>query len=307
MNYVQRKCNLCSAVHHERLYKIKDYHIVRCIKCGFVFLNPGPQQTPAEIYEKGYFTGDCNQKDTHNVCGWNYFTDENVAAVKLRSRQRLDYFEKFISPGCLLDIGCGIGIFLAEARSRNWTPYGVDVSDFAVHYAREVLRLSNVEKVDVEKIDFETDQFDAISMFHVIEHVLDPKALLKTCHRLLKPGGVLFLETPDISTKRAKDAGINWEYLKIPEHLNYFTNRTLLMTLKDVGFRPIATRRGVESTGLLVNLCGSKDNARRFYENWQSKKWFRLAVEKVRCAKEIYSGMIFKDYDNVAIIAMKQR
>jgi len=305
MNYVQRKCNLCSSVHHEGLYKINGYHIVKCIKCGFIFLNPSPIQTPAEIYEKGYFTGECNQKDTHNVCGWDCFTDENVAAMKLRSRQRLDYIEKSISPGCLLDIGCGIGIFLAEARSRNWTPYGVDVSDFAVHYAREVLRLSNVEKVDVEKIDLEEGRFDAITMFHVIEHVLNPKALLKTCHRLLKPGGVLFIETPDISGKRAKDAGINWEYLKIPEHLNYFTNRTLLMALKYVGLKPIATRREVESTGLLLSLCGSKDNARRFYDNWQKRKWFRFAVDKLRSAKEVYSGMILKDYDNVAIAAKK--
>ena len=305
MNYVERKCSLCGCLHHDELYKIQGYHIIQCTRCGFIFLNPGPVQTPIEIYEKDYFTGECNQEETHNVSGWDYFTDENLAAVKSRSRQRLDYIEKFISPGCLLDIGCGPGVFIAEARSRNWTPYGVDVSKFAIRYAREVLKLSNVEKVDVEDINFEIDQFDAITMFHVIEHVIDPKTLLKTCHRLLKPGGVLFLETPDISTRRAKAAGINWKYIKIPEHLNYFTDRTLSKALKDVGFKPIATRREVESTGLLVSLCGGKDNAHKFYENWQKKKWFRFAVDKLRSAKELYSGLILKDYDSVAIVAQK--
>jgi len=305
MSYIKRDCNICSSDNYHQIYKISGYNIVECINCGLKYLNPSPVQTPYDIYEEEYYTGSCNKKNTYNVSGWDYFDSEHYLAICHRSQQTINVIEKFVHPGKILDIGCGIGIFLAEARNRGWSAYGFDISEFAVNYAKETLGLGNVKKMDVQDIDYQKNSFDAITMFHVIEHVLYPKELIRRCYTLLKPGGILLLETPDISSRRAKIDGANWRYLKIPEHLNYFSLKTLLRLTKEIGLKPINIKREVESTGLLIKFFGKKEEARKFYDFWFTKKWFRFAVEKVRAFKEFISGTIFKDYDNVQVIFRK--
>ena len=305
MTHIERHCNLCRSRDYRQIYKILDYDIVECCNCGFVFLNPAPAEALPEIYQEGYFTGSFSNQDTFNISGWDYFSSEHYSEVLLHSREALDDIEGFISPGRILDIGCGPGVFLAEASARGWTPYGFDLSDFAVKYAVEQLGLRNVRKMDVEHIDYDENSFEAISLFHVIEHVLYPRELIEASYKILKQGGILFIETPDISTRRAKGAGRDWRYLKIPEHLNYFSIKTLSKLLKEAGFTPLKTKRAVESTGLMVGFFGGEKKARLFYDSWSQKSWFRFGVRKIRTVKEIISGRILRDYDKVTIIARK--
>jgi len=305
MGDAERLCNICGSNNNHQIYNIMNYSIVECSNCGFVFLKNAPAQTLTGIYQEGYFKGSCRNEDTFNVSGWDYFDSEHYLAVRCKSRDALDSIESFISPGRILDIGCGPGIFLAEALSRGWAPYGFDLSDFAIRYANKELGLHNVKKMDAEDIDYKDNSFEAITLFHVIEHVLNPRELMETSYRIIKQGGILIIETPDICTRRAKKAGADWKYLKIPEHLNYFSLKTLSRLLNEVGFRPLKTKRNVESTGLMIGFCGGKEKARLFYDSWSQKKLFRFAVEKVRGIKEFISGNILKDYDSVAIIATK--
>ena len=306
MSYVERNCNICSSDNYRQIYSIVDYKIVECLICGFKYLNPSPTQTPYDIYEEEYYTGNCSKKDTYNVTGWDYFVSEHYSALCHRSQKTVDVIENLVRPGNILDIGCGIGIFLAEARNRGWSAYGFDTSEFAINYAKNKLGLENVKKMDVQDIDYQKNSFDVITMFHVIEHVLYPKELLKKCYTLLKPGGILLMETPDISSRRAKIEGESWRYLKIPEHLNYFSLKTLLRLTKQIGLKPINIKREVESTGLLIKLCGRKEEARKFYDLWITKKWFRFAVEKISAFKGFVSGTIFKDYDTIQVICRKR-
>ena len=302
---VDRPCNLCGSAARRQKYAVSGYHVVECPDCGFIYLGSFSAGLLEELYREGYFKGECRDARMVNVTGWDYFDPVHHADVLTRSRQTLEYLEGFVPPGNLLDIGCGPGIFLSAAASRGWTPFGFDVSEFAVDSARGRFGLQNVTRRSVEDMDYAPGSFDAVTMFHVIEHVADPSALAHACHRVIRPGGLLVVETPDISTRRARRAGVDWKYLKIPEHLNYFSLKTLSGLLTRAGFRTVGVRRATDSTGAMNALCGGQERARLFYARWSQRAWFRLLVAKTRAWKEIVSGRILKDFDNITIVAQK--
>ncbi len=303
--YFNRNCNLCGSADCRQVYRVLDFSIVKCTACHFIYLNPAPIDTPVDIYGESYFRGRERDTDAYNVKGWDYLEPDHLRDVEEQSRRRMNAIESFVTGGRILDVGCGMGIFLKEASSRMWEAYGVDVSPFAVHYARETLALRNVRVLDVKSLDFMDGSMDAVTMFHLIEHVLYPKELVDSCHRILRPGGILVVETPDISSGRARRQGINWRFIKIPEHVNYFSLKLLSQLLRERGFTILETVKNVESTGIINKLCGGEREARIFYDTWAGKACFRFIVNQVRKAKEFVSGNLLKNYDHVLVLARK--
>jgi SAM-dependent methyltransferase len=135
----------------------------------------------------------------------------------------------------LVDVGCAHGFLLAAARERGWTGSGVDISGDAVRYAREKLGLDVVHG-DLASAGFGEGTFDAAAMVGTIEHMPDPLATLRSAARLLKPGGYLVITTLDIE-------GVfrQWEW-KPPEHIFYFSFRTLSLVLDAAGFQVLSRK-----------------------------------------------------------------
>jgi 2-polyprenyl-3-methyl-5-hydroxy-6-metoxy-1,4-benzoquinol methylase len=134
----------------------------------------------------------------------------------------------------LLDLGCGNGEFLLRARSAGWVVVGVDPDAKAVEVARGhglEVRLGGVEALDPS-----VERFDVITLAHVIEHVHRPGEVLAACYRLLKPGGYLWLETPNITSEGHEVFGRNWRDLDPPRHLVLFTSESLRQALSRAGF-----------------------------------------------------------------------
>jgi 2-polyprenyl-3-methyl-5-hydroxy-6-metoxy-1,4-benzoquinol methylase len=303
---IDRACSLCGSAAHRQKYAVAGYRVVECAACGFAYLDSVPAEALQDLYQEHYFRGACRDGRMVNVTGWDYFDPAHLSDVQGRSRQTLAYLEGFAAPGKLLDIGCGPGVFLSVAASRGWTPFGFDISEFAVTSARERFGLRNVTRRSVEEMDYAPGSFDAVTLFHVIEHVVDPGALARACHRIIRPGGLLVVETPDISTRRARRAGVDWKYLKIPEHLNYFSQKTLSGLLTRAGFRTAGVRRATDTTGALNALCGGEEKARQFYARWSQRTWFRWLVTTARSLKETVSGRLLKDFDNITVVAQKR-
>lgn len=137
----------------------------------------------------------------------------------------------------LLDVGCGNGDFLKIASKCGWRVFGVDFDSQAVSVcSSEGL---NVREGGVESLPEESEAFDYITLSHVLEHVGDPNQLLQSCYRLLRPGGSIWLETPNIDSLCHGRFGRHWRGLEAPRHLVLFNAPALERSLTAVGFRDV--------------------------------------------------------------------
>ena len=159
-----------------------------------------------------------------------------------------------VTPGVALDVGCSIGVVLDQLRQRGWTPYGVDVSAYATEYARREFGL-NVFTGTLDDVDLPPDSVDLATMLLTIEHLPDPKGVLRQVHRLLKPGGVLIVGTHDVEGLWPRIVGARWRHYSMPEHVYYFSRRTLTRMLADVG---LETFRATE-TATLAGVVDADD------------------------------------------------
>jgi 2-polyprenyl-3-methyl-5-hydroxy-6-metoxy-1,4-benzoquinol methylase len=143
-----------------------------------------------------------------------------------------------IWPGArVLDVGFGDGTFLELAAELGWEVAGVDPDTTVVDAARR--RGLNVRRGGIEAFDDEPASFDFITMSHVIEHVHDPEETLSHALRLLRPGGQLYLDTPNLDAAGHARFRQHWRGLEVPRHLILFTHESLRNILQRVGFAQI--------------------------------------------------------------------
>lgn len=150
------------------------------------------------------------------------------------ARRVLDLIQPYAAHGRLLDVGCGPGLLLDEARGRGFEVEGVELSASAAAYARERLGL-RVHEVAVEELDADGGGFDVVVLADVLEHLSDPVGVLRHCRTLLRAGGVLCVITPDPSSAAARLAGRRWWGL-LPAHTFLLRRATLRRVVQDAGF-----------------------------------------------------------------------
>lgn len=166
-------------------------------------------------------------------------------------RQQLDFFYRHLprKPGRLLDVGCGNGVFLFRARDAGWQVEGLE-PDLA---AAAAARRSGLAVTDGTLETFApTGQFDAITASHVIEHVHDPRRFLEQIIALLRPGGQLWLATPNAHSFGRRWYGPYWRGLEPPRHMTVLSPKALVLLLQRAGFSDIEQlRRGRGSAYIL--------------------------------------------------------
>ena len=136
--------------------------------------------------------------------------------------------------GRLLDVGFGNGGFLKLAQDIGWEVDGVDLDETAVETAKS--RGFVVSNGDIFSLKSPSEQYDVVTLCHVIEHVHDPFAVISEAFRILKPGGVLWIDTPNMRSLGQKKFGEHWRGLEPPRHLILFTPRSLRNLLRQSGF-----------------------------------------------------------------------
>jgi SAM-dependent methyltransferase len=167
----------------------------------------------------------------------DYLAEE--AGRRATARRLLELVERHAPRGRLLEVGCGHGLLLDEARRRGWDPLGLEPSAAAAGYARDVLGLA-VRGSTLDQLDGEVDgRFEAIVMADVLEHLEDPRAAVRACAALLAPGGALCVVTPDPASRTARLAGRRWWGL-LPAHTYLLPRRTLGELLRRAGLAPVA-------------------------------------------------------------------
>ncbi len=188
--------------------------ILRCTECGFGFRQVRSNSAElAELYRRmdvGVYEAEAAGR----------------AATAARHIQLLRRFHG--GPcGKILDVGCASGLFLREARNAGWSVAGVEPSE--VLYSRAVATLQGDAELHcsiLEQAGFAPESFDVVTLWDVLEHVPEPVEFMRTCSALLKPGGKLFLNVPDLDSREARLLGKRWPLL-LAEHLNYFNRPSL--------------------------------------------------------------------------------
>jgi 2-polyprenyl-3-methyl-5-hydroxy-6-metoxy-1,4-benzoquinol methylase len=146
-------------------------------------------------------------------------------------------FLSAVPQGRLLDVGCGSGDWMRRMEGLGWQVEGLDFDERAVQVARG-LGLK-VRRGALEEQKYPAQTFDAVTLNHVIEHVPAPVETLRECARVLKPGGRLYLGTPNSQALGHRVFKAHWRGLEIPRHLHIFSPSSLERALKEAGFREV--------------------------------------------------------------------
>ena len=196
--------------------------LYRCPGCGVVFANPLPTEekllkTYAQMQDPDYM-------------------EEKGAA---RTNEKILFLLEELSggKGRLLDVGCFCGLLLSDARHRGWAVEGLEPSRWARQKAGEQFGLE-IKYASLKEAAFPEGSFDAVMAVDVLEHFLHPREELGEMNRILKKGGLLYLSTPDVDSLAARLFRRRWWGYR-PEHLFYFSLRSLRSLLASFGFEPV--------------------------------------------------------------------
>lgn len=238
------------------------WNMYKCANCGIAYLDPRPTQSSIWRAYSNYYTHETpisltnSSKNKFRILMRSLLNGYINSHYKLKIKPDL-YIGRWLVPliaplrskaDCelrhipknngptmrLLDVGCGNGGYMQLARKAGWDVEGIDFDQEAVNAAGALGLTVYVGGIDV--LSNIREKYDVITLSHVIEHVYDPVGLLRNIHRLLKPGGSLWIETPNINSRLSLKYGKNWRGLEPPRHLVLFTCEQLRKLLFTVGF-----------------------------------------------------------------------
>jgi SAM-dependent methyltransferase len=223
-------CLVCGERRARQRFVQRGYPLYRCSGCGFEFVAPTPSLTElAEYYDRSYEV-----------------PLERYSSAGARNAARIAELERWCpGKGRLLEVGASYGHSLAAARDRGWDVVGVELSPTASSYARSHFGI-DVYNCDLADAPLAPASLDAVVMWHVLEHVRDPRAQLNRLASLLKPGGMLGLRVPNAASFGSRVAGQWWPWMCPPAHLWFFSSTTLPPLLRECGFdvKQVTTQRG---------------------------------------------------------------
>ena len=220
-------CPICGPTPGTNLrYNFDPFRIVACRNCGLVFLSPRlTEKAIMKLYmDQAYYVS--------NVAGQGYdeYLELRPNWVKTFTK-RLNQVMKYQTPGRVLDIGCGPGFFLEAAQAKGYDVYGLDPSEYIVKVAQEKFG-ERVKLGLIESANYPAESFDLVVAFDTFEHIYRPLEWLEHIRRVLKPGGLIAMTTPDPSSLLARISGRGWVSFKLPEHVFYWSPKTVRRALE---------------------------------------------------------------------------
>ena len=245
-------CPLCGGDEKESFAQKGDRQILRCKSCGLAYVDaqPGPDDLYV-LYNERYFE---SEEFRGNTCiGYYAYVDERPLLLE-HFGKKLNFIKNFKKKGRILDIGCGHGFFLEVAEKGRFEAKGVDVSSYAVEYAKKHGLDASLGALSEAK--FPDSSFDVVTIFETIEHFPNPLTELKEVFRILKPDGLVLITTPNENGYLRKFMRKNLFTYRHQEHLYFFSPKTMRNLLQRVGFEKIEFMPDQVRTYPLKHLLG---------------------------------------------------
>ncbi|MFN0205528.1 MAG: methyltransferase domain-containing protein [Planctomycetota bacterium] len=284
-----------------------EYQVVQCKNCSFLYQSPRPHDEdifliyppdypayhPAEVEGHKLLRGDgvkaaANRYILSHSLGYKHLADERVSLLtKVAAFFRKPKVNKLVFPwtgkGRMLDVGCSSGARMSSMKALGWTVAGIEFSEDVANVAKR--DHENVFFGDILAAPFADRSFDLVTCFHVLEHVTNPKDVMKRMVRWLAPGGMLVIELPNAASAGAARYGTHWFLLDLPRHFHHFTPETLTKLAEDSGGRMVRVEHR-DSLGTWIGSIQFRD-ADRAGEAAPASKLDSKARKKRKSLKRI--------------------
>ena len=226
------QCPLCSGPPGACRADFGEYQVIACARCGQLSTFPLPSpDTLRALYDTGYYAGPAaarfRSRAAESVV--RFFRWRRAAMLRRRMHD--------VRGRRILDVGCGRGDTLAWLQRWGADVYGTQVSTTAAQVAREHVGHDRIFVGDLADAGYPDASFDCVTLWHVLEHVPDPLALLKEVRRILRPDGFVYIEVPNAGGWAARQFGHHWLAYDVPKHLFHFSSQTLAALGQRVGLR----------------------------------------------------------------------
>ncbi|MEX0716974.1 MAG: class I SAM-dependent methyltransferase [Planctomycetaceae bacterium] len=220
-------CPVCDATQARPAFQMVGLplRVVVCADCGLGRLHPFPQ--PDEI--AGFYP-----PEYYGTAGAKFTPWVETLVRRTAARSAKQLVRGLPRGACVLDVGCGRGVLLGTLADLGMEVHGFEVSDSAAAGAdpRAEIRIAP----DLNDAEYPAERFDLVVIWHVLEHVYDPRRTIAEIHRVLKPGGRVVVAVPNFSSWQARWAGPAWFHLDLPRHLHHFPLAALERLLARCGF-----------------------------------------------------------------------
>jgi SAM-dependent methyltransferase len=259
---VDAPCPLCRSDRAERVWSTPDrafavpgvYTVARCSACGFLYQRPRVREDCLELCYPDHYPRHQEPSPRSpfkesparvravryalaRSLGYARVAHEVGISTRVRARALLRRLRwacpPWVGQGRYLDVGCGSGGTLGVAKALGWRVSGIEMDEAAAAKARRFT--DDLHVGDILEARFADDAFDVVSAFHVLEHVVDPVAVVRRMLEWLTPGGRLIIEVPNAGGLGARLFGRSWVGLELPRHLSHFTPTTLERTVRAAG------------------------------------------------------------------------
>lgn len=227
-------CPVCGAKAGKTRRVVRAELVATCSACGCWYRHPRPTAGElSKIYDKSYY----------NSWGMHDNAQAVLQAKQATFAPLLAAAESAVSPALprpwnILDVGAATGLLLDLAQKRGMEPYGVELNPYSADILRNRFGRERVFEGELTHCPFDAGFFHIITMTDVIEHVLDVRGTLEAAWRLLRPGGVLVMTTPQIDSLSRKLLRGKWLHFKA-EHIQYFTAGALTGAVRQAGFQDV--------------------------------------------------------------------
>jgi 2-polyprenyl-3-methyl-5-hydroxy-6-metoxy-1,4-benzoquinol methylase len=251
----------------------EEFDIEKCNQCGLLFTNPIPK--PEEIGK--YYASEkyySHPQKTFSPLGTIYNTIKNI---NLRSKYNL--IAEIIPTGNLLDIGCGSGDFLKFAKKNGWMVSGIEPNSSARNFASQ--QTGENILLPEQSILLGKNSFDVITMWHVLEHVLDLHQQIATIKKLAKPNASIIIALPNHDSIDGKKYKQHWAAWDVPRHLYHFDKKSIQQLFSKFGFI-LQTTYPMKWDAFYVSMLSEKYRGNKLSfvkalfaglaSNWKAKK-----------------------------------
>jgi len=228
-----QKFNKCLITGAEDLFPLKGYekdYLVKSKSSDFVFCSRIATEKELLDYYSSYPIG--------------YNADSEI--TRIRINELLDGFERFKKTNKMLDVGCGPGLFLIEAKKRGWEVFGTEFTDKQIAYLNE--KGIQTSKGKLTSSSFEKESFDIIISSEVLEHINNPIEEMNLFYSFLRKGGLTYITTPNFNAIERYLLKGNYNVIEYPEHLSYYTPKTIDLLLTKCGFKKVK----IKTTGISI-------------------------------------------------------